>query len=42
MGESRNVRVNRILTGMYDAERQLGRLRCRWKDNVGIAVKDIV
>jgi hypothetical protein len=42
MREKRNVRVNRILTGMFDAQRQLGRPRRRWKDDVRIDVKDIV
>ena len=38
MGETRNVRVRRNLTGMFDALRRFGGPRRRWTGNVGIDV----
>jgi len=40
MGKTRNVRANRILTGMFDAQRQLGGPRRKWTDTGGINVKE--
>jgi hypothetical protein len=42
MGKTRNVRVNKILTGMFDAQRLLGGTTRRWMNNVEIDVKEIV
>jgi hypothetical protein len=42
MGKTKNVGVNKILTGIFDAQRQLVGLRRRWTDTVGIDVKEIV
>jgi hypothetical protein len=42
MGKTRNVRANRILTGMFDAQRQLGGWRRKWTDTGGMNVKERV
>lgn len=42
VGKTRKMPVNRILTGMFDAQRQLGGPSRRWTDTVGIDVKETV
>jgi hypothetical protein len=39
MGEMRNAY---ILVGKPEGKRPLGRLRCRWKDNVRIYLRELV
>lgn len=33
--------VCRVLVGKYEGKRQLGKLRCRWKDNIKIDLTEI-
>jgi hypothetical protein len=39
MGEIRNA--NKSLVGKPEGKRQLGRLGCRWKDNIRIDLREI-
>jgi hypothetical protein len=39
MGEKMNV--YRLLVGKPDRKRQLGRLRCRWIDNINMDLSEI-
>jgi hypothetical protein len=41
MGKTRNARGNRILAGIFEAQRPLGGPRRRWTDNVKIDLKEI-
>jgi len=40
MGESRDV--YRVLVGKPEGKRSLGRLRCRWKDNIKMDLQEVV
>jgi len=39
MGEGRGV--HRVLVGKPEGKRQLGRLRCRWEDNIKMDLQEV-
>jgi len=39
MGEDRGV--HRVLVGMPEEKRPLGRLRCRWEDNIKMDLQEV-